>query len=166
VPHDDNLIEAVRLLHDSGARFVLVGGMALIAHGGDHYTQDIDISPVPDLENREVLAEFLRAHAARPLGFPAHSSFRVQADHLRLGRMRFLNLKTDLGSIDILPLPSGIDSFEGLWERSVELDLGGFTVHVASLDDLIAMKTAAGRVKDQLHLLELQALKRLLAEEG
>ena len=85
---------------------------------------------------------------------------------MRLGRMRFLNLKTDLGPIDILPLPAGIDSFEGLWERSVAFDLGGFTVRVASLDDLIAMKQAAGRVKDQLHLLELQALKRLLAEEG
>lgn len=80
--------------------------------------------------------------------------------------MRFLNLKTDVGEIDILPLPAGIDSFEGLWERSVEMDLGGFMVRVASLEDLAAMKRAANRPKDQLHLMEIAALIRLRDEEN
>lgn len=164
MPHNDELIKVIRLLHEAGIRFVLIGGMALTAHGGNHFTQDVDISPMPDLDNRETLATFLRMHHARPLGLPPSTSFTLDADHLQLGALRFLNLKTDLGSIDILPLPSGIDSFEGLWERSVVMDLGGFLVHVASLDDLIAMKQAAGRIKDQLHLLELQALKKLIAE--
>ena len=45
------------------------------------------------------------------------------------------------------------------------MDLGGFIVGVASLDDLIAMKRAANRPKDQNHLYELLALKKLIEGE-
>jgi len=38
----------------------------------------------------------------------------------------------------------------------------GETVHVARIDDLISMKKAAGRPKDNNHILELQALKKLI----
>jgi predicted nucleotidyltransferase len=59
----------------------------------------------------------------------------------------------------------GVDSFQGLWERSSEKVLFGVPVRVASLEDLIAMKRAAGRAKDQPHLLELERLRSLAAEE-
>lgn len=156
-----------QFVHDmdqSGICFVIVGGIALRLHGGSHLTDDLDISPVPEKENREALAAFLRARHARPLGFPASTDFTVQAQHLEQGRLRFLNLKTDLGAIDVLPLPDGVDSFEGLWARAVKMDLGGFTVRVASLEDLAAMKRAAGRPKDHLHLMEIGTLIRLRDE--
>jgi len=155
---------AVRQIHDAGIRFVLVGGMALIAHGVPSEMTDGRFSLVPDPQNLERLASFLRAQHARPLGFPPSTTFTVQPEHLEQGRLRFLNLKTDLGAIDVLPLPDGIDSFDGLWERAVEMDLGGFTVRVASLEDLAAMKRAANRPKDQLHLIEIAALIRLRDE--
>ncbi len=162
--NDMALRTAVRQIHDAGVRFVLVGGMALIAHGGNYVTQDVDISPAPEKENRETLASFLRAHHARPLGFPPSTTFTVQPEHLEQGRLRFLNLKTDLGPIDVLPLPDGVDSFEGLWSRSVEMDMGGFSVRVASLEDLAAMKRAANRPKDRSHLMEIESLIRLRDE--
>lgn len=58
-----------------------------------------------------------------------------------------------------------MSSFENMWERAMEINLGGFTVRVASIDDLIAMKQAANRPKDQAHIYKLLALKKL-AEEG
>ncbi len=56
----------------------------------------------------------------------------------------------------------GVESFDDLRARAVPMDLGGFVVPVASLDDLIAMKRAANRPKDQLHIMELLALKKLI----
>lgn len=129
------------LLTEAKIDFVVVGGLAMV-----------------------LLGTAVRHLNPRLLGFNPTAGFELTA--ARLARVRFLNLTTDLGQVDLLPLPSGLDSYEGLKARSVELDMDGFTVRVASIDDLIAMKRAAGRVKDQAHLLELQALKRLLAEEG
>jgi hypothetical protein len=54
-----------------------------------------------------------------------------------------------------------VDSFEGLRQRAAEMELFGVPVRVASLEDLIRMKQAAGRLQDQLHLVELEALRRL-----
>jgi predicted nucleotidyltransferase len=67
--------------------------------------------------------------------------------------------------VDVMREIGGVDSFEGLWERAVPMDFGGFVVRVASIDDLIAMKRAANRPKDQAHIYELLALKKLIAEQ-
>jgi predicted nucleotidyltransferase len=76
-----------------------------------------------------------------------------------------LTLETDLGAVDLLGHVSGADDFEGVWTRSLILPIEGVQVHVASLDDLIAMKRAANRLKDQNHILELEALRRLIRSE-
>lgn len=154
--------ETLRLLCDAQVRFVLIGGTAMVLHGANALTQDIDISFAGDGENRRRLAAVLNPHKPRPLAFPRDQPFLLDADVLARGR--FLNLVTDLGELDLLMLPAGVESFEGLWNRAVAMGLKDCTVRVAGLDDLIAMKTAAGRPKDRLHLMELQALKRLAEE--
>lgn len=156
-------LEAIRRLHNANVEFVVVGGVALQLHGGAHLTEDIDFSFAPTEENRERLAETINGLHPRPLAWPSQNTFRVTV--AQLAQVRFLNLKTDIGDIDLLPLPSGLDSFQGLWERATIMELEGMPVRVASLDDLIAMKKAAGRPKDERHLMELAALKRVIAEE-
>ncbi len=66
----------------------------------------------------------------------------------------------------MLAEPAGVDGCEGLAERSVEMIVFGKPVRVASLGDLIAMKRAAGRPKDKLHLLELLDLQQFLVDEA
>lgn len=68
---------------------------------------------------------------------------------------------TEFGDLDILGNPAGIDSFEGLFERSTVMEIYGVEVQVASIDDLIAMKRAANRPKDHIHILELLRLQAL-----
>lgn len=157
------LFSVLELLAASKVRFIVVGGLAMILQGLDTLTQDVDISFALDAENCEELVAFLNAYHPRPPAVPASVPFVLNVATLTC--VRFLNLKTDLGEIDLLPHPAGIDSFQGLLARASWLDLGTFTVAVASLDDLIAMKEAAGRPKDQVHLMELRALKKILDSE-
>ncbi|NBW87399.1 MAG: hypothetical protein EBR23_11375 [Planctomycetia bacterium] len=65
---------------------------------------------------------------------------------------------------DFMPVIHGVRSFEGLRARSVERHLDGLTVLVASLDDIIASKKAAGRSRDLAVLPVLEQTRRALAK--
>jgi hypothetical protein len=66
---------------------------------------------------------------------------------------------TQIGAIDILPAPAGTSGYEDLARTADAFDLFGQRVLVASVDDLIRMKRAAGRTKDLLAVEELGALR-------
>ena len=161
----EHLKKAVRAFHSAEIRFVLIGGLAMIAHGANTaISRVVDVVYESDSDNIERLAAFLPTIHARVLGRPAHDGFTITASMLR--NVRFLNLYTDLGEVDVMREIPGVESFDGLYERSILSDFGGFTVRIASLDDLISMKRAANRPKDQNHLYELLALKKLIEVES
>jgi predicted nucleotidyltransferase len=151
------------LLHHAKIEYVLVGGLAMILHGCDHITNDVDISVALDAENAEKVCDWFMAHHARPPLFNPLVEFDLTPQ--KLAKFRFVNLQTDLGPIDILPVPAGVESYVGLWERGKNISMGDFTVRIASINDLIAMKKAANRPKDQTHIMELQALKKIIEEK-
>ncbi|WP_394793336.1 hypothetical protein [Armatimonas sp.] len=156
-------LEAIlHVLFSAGVRFVVVGEIAMRLHGCAHITDDVDISYARDRENLKALANALENHCARLRGIPEDIPFVL--DEFTFRNVQNLTLQTNLGELDLLAVPDGADSFEGLWERSSEMSLGEFAVHVASIDDLITMKRAANRPKDQAHIYELLALKKLLSE--
>lgn len=150
-------------LEEGNVRFVVIGGLAMVARGSTHVTKDIDLSYSRDPENLTRLVKTLRLHHVRLRGVPEDLPFLF--DERTLRNAQNLTLITDLGDLDLLGDPAGIDDFEGLWERAAEIELYGMKVRVASVDDLIAMKRAANRPKDQSHLMELEALRKLLAEQ-
>lgn len=101
----------------------------------------------------------LAAQHAHPRGFPAGLPFVIDAQTFRNNPN--LTLETDLGDFDLLAEPEGVDSFEGLWDRAVVMDIEELEVRVASISDLISMKRAADRAKDREHIMQLEALIRL-----
>jgi len=154
--------EILARLNAAGVRYVLIGGLAMVLHGSAHITQDIDIGYARSPENFEALAVALRQMHARLRNVPPEIPFLLDAQTFR--NTQNLTLDTDFGAFDLLGHIAGAEEFDGLHERSVEADVEGVPVRIASLDDLIAMKRAANRVKDRNHLLELEALRRILRE--
>ena len=59
---------------------------------------------------------------------------------------------TDVGDFDCLTTPAGTEGYADLSRDAVSVDLDGVEVLVASLDELIRMKRAAGRAKDRAEL--------------
>ena len=55
----------------------------------------------------------------------------------------------------------GLGDYDEVVRESETHEVYGVSVRVLSLDGLIASKKAAGRPKDQVHLLELEELKKL-----
>jgi hypothetical protein len=144
--------------------FVVVGGLAAVVHGSAAITRDLDITYAPDPENLERLGRAMVSLDARLRGVTDDVPF--VPDRRTLRRTRVLTLATPDGSLDLLAQPDGAPPYERLKERAWRAPLAGITVRVASLDDLIAMKKAAGRPKDLVAVEELEAIQRLQRELG
>jgi hypothetical protein len=93
------------------------------------------------------------------------SPFRFNGDTEFFKNVLNVTLSTDLGPVDLLAEAPGVEGFEALWAHSQEMRLFGLPVPVASIDDLIRMKTATGRPKDTQHAMQLQALRKILQEK-
>ena len=89
-------------------------------------------------------------------GAPADVPSLLDAETLRAG-LNF-TFDTRFGSLDILGEPAGAPRYDELRAAGSSEVAWGFTLCVASLDHLIAMKEAAGRDKDKLHASEYRLI--------
>jgi Nucleotidyl transferase AbiEii toxin, Type IV TA system len=155
----------LRHLADAGVDFVVIGGVAVAAQGYGRATKDLDIVYATNAANLERLGEVLVALGAGLRGAEDHVPF--VADARMLKRTSILTLDTSLGSIDLLVDPAGADRYEAMRERGDVIDLDGVAFRVASINDLLSMKRAAGRPQDVADvdaLLTAQRVRRRMAD--
>jgi len=146
----------IRLLGRHGVEYVLIGGLAAITHGAPLVTRDVDLCYARDRQNLERLVEALGEVHADLRGAEPGLPFLLDARTLARGDA--FTFTTDIGWIDIMATPAGTTGYDELARTADEYTLFGHRVLVASLDDLIRMKRAAGRPKDLLAVEELGAL--------
>jgi hypothetical protein len=144
-------------LEGHGVRYVVVGGIAARLLGSPTVTRDLDICYARDPENLASLANLLTELHAHLRGAERGLPFQLNARTLRAGD-RF-TLETDAGDLDLLGSPAGTDGFADLARGASRTNLGGIDVLVASVEDLIRMKRAAGRPKDLIEVEVLGALQ-------
>ena len=147
----------IRLLGRHEVRWVLIGGLAAITHGAPLVTQHVDICYARDEGNLQRLAAALSEARAELRGADPDLPFRIDAKTLHAGDA--FTFTTDVGWLDLLGTPSGTSGFDDLVRTADAFDLFGYRVLVASIEDLIRMKRAAGRPKDLLAVEELGALR-------
>ena len=149
-------------LADAGVDFVVIGGIAVVAHGHIRTTRDLDITYATTPQNLRALGDFLVAAGARLRGVAELVPF--VPDARTLDRVEMLTLETRLGSLDLLAAPPGAPPWETLRRRAEQIELDGHTVRVAAIADLVAMKQAAGRPRDLEDIEALEAIARIRRE--
>jgi hypothetical protein len=157
----------LRALSQQGVDFVVVGGMAGLAHGSAYPTYDLDIAYARDRENIERLAQALQAIGVTLRGAPADLPFQLDARTLENGAN--FTFDSPYGSLDILGDVAGISSYDALRSDAALAAIEGIEVRIASIDHLIAMKRAANRPKDRLMVEEYIVIadaQRRISEEG
>ncbi len=165
-------LDAIRLftvLHQHDVRFVVVGGLAAIAHGYSGTTRDADAVPAFDVENLDRLVGALReldavlyAHPERTDlradGSPPElEGFELSGTHLRSSHI--WQFMTDAGPLDVPLVIDGPGGYDVLIRKAEPRSVGDLEVMVASLDDLIESKETAGRDKDLRALGELRRIR-------
>ena len=151
------------MLSDHGVRYVVIGGIAGATHGSPSVTQDLDVCYERSPENLERLAAALGSIHARLRGADDDVPFSLDAKTLAAGD--HFTFTTDLGDLDCLGIPAGTLGYDDLMRSAVDIDLDGLVVAVASIDDLIRMKRAAGRPRDLAELEILGALREESARD-
>lgn len=149
--------ELIRLLSASGFEFVLIGGLAAIAHGAETPTKDFDVT-APFSEGN--LGRLLKALKGHDLRFALTVDKRpVVQEPAELAQFNNLYFDTDLGRLDILKIVDPLGPFEAVAPRAPAIDLFDRQIRVLSLDDLITVKSHLGRPKDKQVELELRAIR-------
>ncbi len=158
--------EILRILAEHEVRYVLIGGLAATLYGMAAPTFDVDITPEMSLENLSRLSAALKALDARIRvdGIPEGLPFSHDAASLR--DMSTLNLATGYGPLDIASQPAGVSRFDDWDADAAEIVVSGVHVRLASLEDIVKSKEAAGRDKDKAQLPLLRALLERLRRSG
>lgn len=102
---------------------------------------------------------------ASPLGAPPDLRFRLDAKALALGSSFTFEVDGEY-PLDLRACLEPIGTYDDVLAGSETLQIGGRTVRVIGLEDLIRIKRHLARPKDRESLLQLEAIKRLRQEEG
>jgi hypothetical protein len=152
----------LKALTEGEVRFILIGGMAAVLHGDVGVTVDIDVVPERTDENLERLAEALRSLGARirTEGESDGLPFDCSMEFFRnLPPDAIVNMTTETGDLDVAFCPSGTSGFADLKRDAIEIEAADrLHILVASLEDVIRSKEAAGREKDRMALPRLRRL--------
>ena len=162
-----NLREIFKILADADARYVVVGGLAVVLHGHLRATADLDLVIGLDRENCAKAMDALASIGFRPRLPVAMGDFADLAkreDWVENRNMLVFQLwdpNRPERSVDVF-VREPMD-FATLWTDAVVKDLDGVPIRVASIRHLIALKRIAGRRKD---LDDIEALLQIAEESG
>lgn len=155
-----NLPRILKSLNDAGVKYVVIGGIAAIAHGSAYVTWDVDICYDPTPDNRKRLVALLLQWKAYLRGVEPGLPWVLDERTLRDSPV--LTLDTTMDKVNVMDRVAGVGDFAAVQTASEPTSVVGVPTRVLSLDALIAAKRAAGRHKDLLALVELEALREII----
>jgi len=142
-----------RALNAAGVRFLVVGGLAVVAHGYVRFTADVDLVLDLAAENARRAIEALASLGYRPRAPVPIEQFLdpdLRASWAREKSMLVFSLQSDrfaATEVDLFLEPPF--NMQQASARSVRLEVAaGVEAPFIGLDDLIAMKQKAGRPSD------------------
>jgi hypothetical protein len=146
-----DLRSLLQALADRDIRFIVIGGVAVGAHGYIRATADLDLVPDPDPDNLNRLVDALASlHATLPTA--RNRPFDPNDDAMVIRRGGNVTADTEFGGLDVVQLATGVPGYSQLDRDAVESELLGIPVRVCSLARLREMKQAQGRAQDQADL--------------
>ncbi len=143
--------------------YAVIGGLAVNLHGVPRMTYDVDIVCVRTSENLASLGHALAELSLRirqPLLLETFADPEVQRiareEHNMLA-LTFTDPNDPLREVDVL-VATAFDA-DAIVARAEARPWNDLTVSIASLDDLVQMKSNTGRAQDEADVLHLRRLR-------
>lgn len=150
---NENFVDFINLLNKHKAKYVLVGGWAVIFEGYSRNTGDMDILVEREEKNADKILAVIKDFLGSTIGFEKED-FLKEENVIMMGRPPF--------RIDILTDISGV-SFKEAYESSKIYEDGGLKIRCIHINELIKNKKATGRLKD---LGDVDMLEKILKKRG
>ena len=157
-----NLFKA---LHAHEIDYLLIGGLAMNLHGVPRMTMDVDIMIALNNKNISKLSNCINELGLRP---SVPIKLEELADKTRCEALFIEKNLIALALISHTPATPTVDiviyhplNFQQAYANRVERDVAGTPVMLASIQDMITLKKAAGRAQD---LSDITHLEKFLHE--
>lgn len=160
-----SVVDIVRALNATGERYLIAGGLAVVAHGYLRFTADVDLMldfASPGLDKTIVTLSEMGYKPRVPVRLEAIVDAAQRESWIRDKGAVVLNLtsadhpRTNIDLFLQQPL-----SFDEYWSRMVQIDVTtDVTANFVSRGDLLDMKRRAGRAVDLQDILMLEKLDR------
>jgi uncharacterized nucleotidyltransferase DUF6036 len=149
------LAVALEVLGRHQVEFVVVGGWAVIAHGSQRLTRDLDIVANPSVANsRRLIAALVDLDGRYRLSSGRWVKVSKRADPKWIVRENRL-FNTRAGGVDVFYKLDGVPTWKEARPRAMEVDAFGRSFLVLDKDLLIRSKLKAGRDQDLADVAEL-----------
>lgn len=151
-PQREDVVALCRELNRVGARYLVVGGFAIVEAGYPRTTGDIDLLVDPAADNERRVFEALSTLPDRAV---------LQLDPGDLEKFTVVRVSDEV-LVDLMASASGI-SYEAAKDHVHIRELDGVRIPFANAELLWRMKARSLRAKDQG---DIEFLRRLFAAEG
>jgi hypothetical protein len=122
-----------------GVKYLLMEGQACVFYGAAEFSRDVDVVIPYDEDNLERLRLATSELSARVIAVPPFAADylrRGHAVHFRCGHPEAVGMR-----LDVISVLRGVDAFESLWERRVEIeDQSGNVIPLLGIEDLVKAK--------------------------
>jgi hypothetical protein len=158
------LMDLFRKFTEKQLEYVVVGGVALVLHGVVRLTADLDLVVALERDNLLMLLESMKELGYRPR-VPVQPEALLDPD-IRESWIReksmevfsFYDPGKPLALVDIIIRET--ISYQEINAHAVLIDVDGLKVPVVAVEDLIRLKTIAGRPQDLEDIKSLEEGKR------
>ncbi len=158
-------LDLFRTLQEESVDYVVVGGLAINLHGVERATMDVDLVLAMDESNlRRFLAAAtrLKLKPSLPVSIESLCDAKqldawVREKHLIAFSLR--PASPNVPTVDIIVRPAV--PFEQMHGNRIEKEVGGVRLSLASIDDLISLKTGTGRKQDASDIEALKIARRV-----
>lgn len=149
--HPD-FLDFIKAFNETGVKYMLVGGYAVIFHGYARNTGDMDIWVEKTQENYQRIMQ-----AFQIFGMPVFDM--ILQNFLDTEKLDVFSFGSPPVSIDVITSLKGLN-FEDTYPFAEEKNTDGTPVKIISLDKLLEAKKASGRPKDLQDIQHLEKRKK------
>ncbi len=155
---NEELILFWTALNEQQVKYIMVGGFATNINGYQRVTDDVDIWIEDTAENRQRLRAAFAAYGMGDFEPLLRIEFIPGWTYFHLNNGMRLDVMTCVKGLEDL-------SYDECYDMAIRAEIHNIIIPFLHLNHLIAAKKAANRPKDQLDVLYLEKIQKILEEQ-